>query len=480
MTSEQNNPELAALFAGLETRLEAERAAARIPGLSIVIVYDQDVIWSSGFGYADLETQTPATPQTIYRVGSVTKLFTATMLMQLRDAGKVCLDEPVERYLPAFRFKSRFDEPGVPTFRQLATHMAGIPREAPLDYWQTLDFPPLETLLASLNGTELVYPAWSEYKYSNLGYAVLGYALAAIAAEPYEQYIAERILRPLGMDSSGFALTDDMRPRVAVGYATAGDQPPQPAPHPDLRAFTPAGQLYSSMADLARFIALQFHDGAPDPVGELTGATIGDATEQGAGGMDRHILKASTLREMRAPAFLSPDWQSAHCIAWALGRVADETVAGHSGVLFGYFADVAIVPRLKVGVALGANAELGSAAGLTQIVLEALLPVMSRVLEAQEANGQQGAQADWERYVGRYSMPGIMDVDVAVLDGHLVVIAPAGTAQSSAIQLVQEGPATFRAGGELIAGEPVVFESDAAGAITHVKAGSYRFERRHA
>jgi CubicO group peptidase (beta-lactamase class C family) len=155
-------------------QLDTERSRGGIPGFSIV--YDQGVLWSKGLGFANLEAGIPAGPQTIYRIGSVTKMFTATLMMLLRDADRLSLDEPIEKHLPVCRLKSRFDEPSALTFRQVASHTAGLPREAPLDIWQQSgEYPPIEVALESLKDAELIFPPFTEIKYSNeAGHAAPG------------------------------------------------------------------------------------------------------------------------------------------------------------------------------------------------------------------------------------------------------------------------------------------------------------------
>ncbi len=111
MTVNVKVPELQASIALIDAFLEEERKVRKIPGLSFAIVYDQDILWSSGLGFADLERKAPATPQTLYRIASITKLFTATMLMHLRDAGKLHLDDSLEQYLPFVKIQSRFSDP---------------------------------------------------------------------------------------------------------------------------------------------------------------------------------------------------------------------------------------------------------------------------------------------------------------------------------------------------------------------------------
>ena len=140
---DKNDPELRAILTEIEADAEKARLKDQIPGMSIVIVHDREVLLSKGFGYADLEKQIPADTQTVYRIGSVTKAFTALMLMQLRDAGKLQLDDPIEKYLPEFKIKSRFPDARPATFRQVAAHYSGLPREAPMPYeYQNTDEQP--------------------------------------------------------------------------------------------------------------------------------------------------------------------------------------------------------------------------------------------------------------------------------------------------------------------------------------------------
>src|SRR5215467_10417551 len=113
---DRNDPEIRATLAKIESDVEKAIQEKKIPGLSIAIVFNQQVLLSKGFGFADLEKKVPATAATVYRIGSITKLFTALMLMQLRDAGKLNLDDPIEKYVPEFQIKSRFPDARPATF----------------------------------------------------------------------------------------------------------------------------------------------------------------------------------------------------------------------------------------------------------------------------------------------------------------------------------------------------------------------------
>src|SRR5438093_12005193 len=159
--------ELEAAVALVRSQLQAEQEARKIPGLSAAVVHGQATLWSGGFGLADLAAGRPAGADTVYRMASVTKLFTATAVMLLREAGQLQLDDPIERHVPEARLRSRFADAPAPTLRQAAAHVAGLPREAPLEYWDTFKIPPIDALLASLAESEMALRPLAEVKYSN-------------------------------------------------------------------------------------------------------------------------------------------------------------------------------------------------------------------------------------------------------------------------------------------------------------------------
>ena len=151
-------PEVASNIKLLEAWIESQMAYRSVPGMSVGVVYDQTLIWARGFGYADVEKKIPATPATIYRMASVTKTFTATAIMQLRDAGKLSLDDPVVKHLPWFKVKSRFHDAPAVNIRHLLTHTSGLPREAAYPYWTDNFFPPLEQIMPPRNRLCIVRP----------------------------------------------------------------------------------------------------------------------------------------------------------------------------------------------------------------------------------------------------------------------------------------------------------------------------------
>ena len=163
-----NRGDVKAALDVLSAWIENQRAYSGLPGASLAVVHDQELVWAAGFGWADVERRAPATPDTLYRIASITKTFTATALLQLRDAGKLQLDDPLARHLPWFDIASPHAEAPPITIRHLLTHTAGLPREAAFPYWTDFDFPTVERLREGLARQRGILATETQWKYSNL------------------------------------------------------------------------------------------------------------------------------------------------------------------------------------------------------------------------------------------------------------------------------------------------------------------------
>ena len=201
----REQPEVADALEVLDLWIEQQVTHRNLPGLSIAIVFDQEIVWAKGYGYSDVEQKIPATPSTVYRIGSVTKLFTSTAILQLRDQGKLRLDDPVSLYLPWFRIRNPFPDAPEITFRHLLTHTSGLPREAAFPYWTDHVFPTREALAAAVPGQDAVDAPETTYHYSNLGMSLLGEVVTEVSGQPWADYVQEKILQPLGMVRSASA-----------------------------------------------------------------------------------------------------------------------------------------------------------------------------------------------------------------------------------------------------------------------------------
>ncbi len=443
-------PEVAGPLKVLDAWIEAAVASRQEPGLSIGIVYDQNLIWSKGYSFANIEKRIPASPTTLYRIASISKVFTATAIMQLRDAGKLQLDDPVSKHLTWFHVQEpKPDAPPI-TVWTLLTHTSGLARELPLSYWNDLKFPSREEMMRLIPEEPAVFPPETEYKYSNLALAVAGEVVTSVAGEPYPQYVEKHILRPLGMTSTLIEPTVEAT-NLAVGYRKHEPGVPREAEDfIDARALTPSAGLASNVEDLAKFMSLQFRDGP-------------------AGGSQ--ILKGSTLREMQRVQWLRPDWQSAEGLGFAIRHVGQQTRVGKDGAAPGYKSLMEWVPAEKFGVIVLIN---GYDADPTYYVNEAL-SIMAPAVAKATARPKPPAVADpaWTNYVGIYTWKHV-DAQILIADGELIMISPeSANPWDSRVRLTPAGPNTFKMHGGSQDGELIKFELDLSGKATKFIAGSY-------
>src|SRR5215208_2700212 len=156
----------------LSAWIEGQMAYRGLPGVSFAVVHDQELVWARGFGWANLERKVPASADTLYRVASITKPFTATAILQLRDAGKLHLDDRVQDVLPWFTPAPAADDGAPITIRHLITHTSGLPREAPFPYWSEAVFPSVDDIRRALSAQTCVLPTEMRWKYSNLALVI--------------------------------------------------------------------------------------------------------------------------------------------------------------------------------------------------------------------------------------------------------------------------------------------------------------------
>ena len=319
--------------AALTRFIAHEMSDKRIPGLSIALVDDQRVVWARGFGLARPADSVPATAETIYRVGSVTKLFTALGIMQEVERGRLSLDAPVSRYLSAFAPRNPWGSPV--TLRQLLTHRSGLVREPPVGNYFAPEPATLEATVLSLNQTSLVFdPATSTTtKYSNAGVAVAGLVLQTIAGAPYEEVITRSLLGPIGMVHSTFVPGDSQR--MALGTMWTVDGRRFDAPRFAL-GMAPAANLYSSAQDLARFMSFLFARGMVK---------------------DSMLISPASLQEMWGPQF---GQQGFFGLGFNVSRFEGTDHIGHGGAIYGFATEFHALPTEKLGVVIMANLELAN------------------------------------------------------------------------------------------------------------------------
>ncbi len=296
----------------LERLVRQTQADARIPALSVALHRADRPLWTFQVGTSGRD-EAPLHAGTLFRMGSVTKTFTAVLVMQCRDDGLLDLDDQLSDHLPV-------PAHGELTIRRLLSHTAGLQREPYGDVWDTLNAPDAEQMVADLIRVEQVLPPARRYHYSNLGLSLLGLIVGRLRGGPWAEVLTDRVLGPLGLASIG----TDPGDRAAVGYLVdAYSDHARPEPQADFGAVAPAGQLWSTAADLATWAAFLV-----DP------ATVDAKAE---------VLVPSTLEEMCWPVTVSDEtlWAGGFGLGLILVPKPDRVMhIGHDGAMPGFLAGV--------------------------------------------------------------------------------------------------------------------------------------------
>jgi len=341
----QTSPALAhRQFLVVDSLVATEFAKDSIGSITVGVIAGSQLAWTRSYGFSDMASRRPADRNTVYRIGSITKPFTAVMLLQLAESGTVQLSDPVERFLPEVR-KLGAQPPGAPpfTFLQLATMTAGLPREpgegerfltGPVSEWE-------KQMLAALPHTSFVSIPGTEFSYSNIGYAILGGALARAAGQPYIEWQRSRILAPLGMDRTRFEVDSSIGRDLAVGYIVNADGTLDDRTAAreirDGRGYkVPNGALFTTVDDLARFVAFELGRG---PRTVLRRATLDDAF----GGL----------------VAAAPDLGQGYGLGFMARRRDAISYLGHSGGVAGYQASMYFDRQMQLGVVLFRNVSGG-------------------------------------------------------------------------------------------------------------------------
>jgi CubicO group peptidase (beta-lactamase class C family)/D-alanyl-D-alanine dipeptidase len=340
----------------LENMIQAEIQAKGLPALSISLVDDQSVVWSAGFGVENSQKGTPATSETIYRVGSVSKLFTDLAIMKLVEDGAIDLDEPVSTYIPSFEPMNGYD--AEITLRHLMSHRSGLVREPPVGHYFDDTEPSLSQTVESLNQTELVYVPEERIKYSNAAIAVVGYVLEVLQGREFAKELKESVLAPLGMTSSSFAPDVEITEHLADAYMWGFDRAPFPAPTFQL-GMAPAGSMYSSVEDLSLFIKAMLNGGL---------------------GVESRLIETATLEEMWEPQYAPENATTGYGLGFRIGNLEGLRRLGHGGAIYGFSTELAFLPEAKLGVVAVSSLD-GTNAVVSKIVngaLEMMLAVQSK------------------------------------------------------------------------------------------------------
>lgn len=357
--------------------LDAQRDFDRLPGLSVAIGKDQEIVFSKGYGYADVENKIPMTPETIGSICSISKLFTSIAIMQLWEQGKLRLDDSISALLPAYNLKQQYGESVPVTLRSILTHSSGLPREAAYSYWSGPDFyfPTLKEMNQKLKEQQTLYPSSTYFQYSNLGMALLGEVITSVSKSSYETYIDKNVLQPLNLTHTRSSLPRNLwGTKMATGYsALYRDGTRKKMPLFQTNGIAPAAGFSSNVTDLLKFAAWQFR--------VLNGK--------------QEILRPSTLKEMQRVHWLDPDGK----VTWGLGflifKEGGTTYLGHDGSCPGYRSLLTLNPKTKFAVSVLINGQ-GFSPGKFE------MPIFKILDKVKEATDTTTKNIDLEVYAGKY------------------------------------------------------------------------------
>jgi len=290
----------------------------RLPSVSAAVYRGDETVWAETVGIAD-DTGREATAETQYRIGSITKTFTAAAVLLLRKDGTLALDDPIERHLPDVRF-------GRLTIRRLLAHSSGLQREPPGEVWETLEFPKGDDLLARLADAELVLPAGERWHYSNLAYALLGEVVARVTRMAFSDFVDERLIRPLGLTRTTW---QSVEPAAHGYYVDPYARTLRPEPTLDGDGVEAVGSLWSTPSDLCRW--------------------------------GSHLASIEAMHQVQIMD--DPEaWTLGHGLGLQLARRGELVFFGHGGAMPGFLAMLLGRRAEAIGAALVTNASTPAAA----------------------------------------------------------------------------------------------------------------------
>jgi CubicO group peptidase (beta-lactamase class C family) len=452
---EQKAAKYESVKAELEKLIEEEMARGGITGLSIALVDDQDIVWAQGFGFADKDKKIEAGKDTVYRVGSISKLFTDMSVLKLQEEGKLSIDEDITKYVPEFHLERPFETDKPTTLRQLMAHCSGFLRESPVGSYFDDTEPSIQATVESIYGLPLVYPPETKMKYSNIGITLVGYAVQRVAGEPFEDYVRENLLRPIGMESSDYVLTDNLKEKLSTAYMWVAEGDTAEGRRIEAPVFklgtVPAGNLYSTVEDLCRFHSFIFNTGK-------------------AGG--KQIIEEKTLQQMMTRQFETEGAARNFGLGFVIGDVNGHETYGHGGAVYGFSSSFIGMPDQKIGVVVLANEDVANSI-TDKIAVRAL--VLMLAAKTGEKPPEQEKTIELEpaalaKFVGTYESLGYW-AEVEERDGKLHINYSGQKADMQAV-----GDNEFSVIGRGFAGR-IAFTVAEDGSVSGFKVGAMDFVR---
>lgn len=406
------------LQAYLDWYIPRQMAKHDVPGLSIALVEGSRLVWAKGYGYADVERAIPADAETVYQLGSVSKVMTATAALKMVERGRMNLDRPIAEYLPEFVVQSRWPDTTPITPRMLLAHYSGLPTFRLKGFFSNQ---PLGGVLDELRSDYLAYPPGTVFNYSNVGMNVLGLAIERVSGQEFAAHLQQEVFQPLAMHDTSFVLNDRIAAKLAQGYIKGLPAPPTPVRD------TPAAALLSNANDMSRFMRF---------------ALAGAATQAAAPLGDNLRRAMFTPQYTDSPFHFSQEFG----LGWFLDGLPIHgagRVVWHNGGTRAYLSQMVLLPEKQLGVVVLTNSDSAKSLvyELTEEVLRRALQVRDGVVPVSPAPPRPAvavAPEVLQNYVGDYSLMGALahvSLDGARLKFHVL---------DHELDLVPMSPTEFR------------------------------------
>lgn len=448
--SQKDEKDYTEAFNLVEVWLEAQKDFEHLPGITAIVVKDQEILWDGAFGMANIEDKVKAESSTLCSICSISKLFTSVAIMKLYDEGKLRLDDQVSDVLPWYNLEQQYPESGPITIRTLLTHSSGLPREAAYPYWTEPDFPfpTQEEIKSKLGEQETLYPSSTYFQYSNLGLTLLGEIVEEVSGISFEEYVSKNILVPLGLSDTRTELPESLYgKKLAIGYgALTREHKREKINLFQANGIRPAAGFSSNVINLGNFASWQFR---------LMDSTI---TE---------ILKPSTLKYMQRVHWTDPDWKTTWGLGFKVYKDSDgNTWIGHGGNCPGYRSALLLNPKNKLAYSVMINAN-----GTNPVkYVYGINKILSKVKVPNEKDSSK--VKDLKEYVGYFTdQPWEAEIYIGTWQGKLVTFSlPSNSPWESLTFFKQIDGDTFqRIRDDKELGETLVFERDENGEIIRFK-----------
>jgi CubicO group peptidase (beta-lactamase class C family) len=360
----------------------------KIPGISIALVDREGLIWSAGFGHTDYDLKTPVTPDTIFSIQSMSKTFTATVVMLAVQEGLVDLDTPITEYLPDFKVKSRFEEnpQGKMTLRHLLSHTAGFAHEAPVGNNLETRSPSFEAHIRSISDTWLKFPVGARYSYSNLGIDLAAYIIQVRSGRSFAAYTKEKLFDPLGMSNSSVDMEFiRQHPNRAIGHTPHIERETLEMP------MIGAGGVYTSARDLAKFVRFHLNWGKVNDRSVLDRKLI-ESMSTSLPGLGIGVSPRHSVSEERYPS-VDPNAFS-FCLL------------NHGGGGFGFSTYMGWVPEYGIGVLCLSNS-VTNRDGVGSLTLLGVTDelMVKKLIERKHVNAEWKTIIAESKYHSEYQKP---------------------------------------------------------------------------